>query len=169
MNLNLIPVFADVAAMQCQVTQDASNTLAFAVSTVEGEEGIRNRAVLEVYSDNSWAVFDSSFVRRFHMDCRDYCGPAYSYFDNIVAIPPIFYLNHVPLDFDILDLILRSSFYHFFSISSIGENSVHSFDWVRSAACSNRFVEFWVFLGEQWGYYPKQVKVSWHLQEHNVL
>ena len=94
----MTPVFVDAAVMQCLVTKGASNTLAFAVSTAAAEEGIRNGAVLEVYFDNSWAVFDSSFVMRFRMDCRDYCGSAYSYFDNIAAIPPIFYLNHAPLD-----------------------------------------------------------------------
>jgi hypothetical protein len=134
-------VFADAAVMQCLATKGASNTLAFVVSTAVAEEGIRNGAALGVYFDNSWAVFDSSFVMRFRMDCRDYCESAYSYSDNIAAIPPIFYLNHAPLDFDILDLALRSSFYLLFAIAAIAESFAHNFGWVRSAACSNRFVE----------------------------
>ncbi len=127
--------------MQCLATKGASNTLAFAVSTA-AEEGSRNGAALGAYFDNSWVVLDSSFVMRYRMGCRDYCGSAYSYFDNIAAIPPIFYLNHAPLDSDILDLTPRSSFYLLFAIAAIVENFAHNFGWVRSAACSNRFVEF---------------------------
>lgn len=114
--------------MQCPVLKDVFRTLVLVASMTES---IHSKAVLEVYWGSSLVaavVWDSGSVRRYRKGCKGCCGPAYSCSDSIATIPPIFYLNHDSLDFDILGFVLHSNFYLPFATAAIGENSAHNLD-----------------------------------------